>query len=122
MINLRHILVPTDFSETSAAALRYAIALARRFSARVDLLTVSDYPGIADEAESPVGTFEITQNAAHYHLRRLLTELEIKDLRPDYAVRIGDPAEEIVRYAHEHAVDRRPEGALPRADGPSPRT
>jgi nucleotide-binding universal stress UspA family protein len=105
MINLRRILVPTDFSETSAAALRYAVALARRFGARVDLLNVSDYPVIADEADYPIRIFETMQNTAHDHLRRLLTEQEVKELRPDYAMRIGDPAEEIVRYAHEHGVD-----------------
>ena len=70
MINLRRILVPTDFSETSAVALRYAIALARRFAARVYLLNVSDHPGIAVEAEYPVGIFETMQNAAHDRLRR----------------------------------------------------
>jgi nucleotide-binding universal stress UspA family protein len=105
MINLRRILVPTDFSETSAAALRYAIALARRFAARVDLLNVADYPGIADDAEYPIRIFETMQNAAHDRLRRLLTQREVEELQSDFAMRIGDPAEEIVRYAHEHAVD-----------------
>jgi nucleotide-binding universal stress UspA family protein len=105
MINLKRILVPTDFSETSAAALRYAIALARRFAARVHILNVSDYPGIADEAEYPIGVFEMMQNAAHDHLRRLLTEQDVEELQPDCATRIGLPAEEIIRYAHEHAID-----------------
>ena len=105
MINLRSILVPTDFSETSAAALRYAIALARRFAARVDLLNVADYPAIAADAEYPIGIFETMQNAASDRLRRLLTERLVEELQPDFAMHIGDPAEEIVRYAHEHAVD-----------------
>jgi nucleotide-binding universal stress UspA family protein len=105
MINIRRILVPTDFSETSDSAMRYAIALARRFAARVHLLNVPDYPGILAEADYPIGIFETMQNAAHGRLRRLLTEQDVKELQPDYAVRIGQPAEEIVRYAHEHAVD-----------------
>ena len=105
MINLRRILVPTDFSETSAAALRYACALARRFAARVYLLNVADYPGIGAEGDYPIGIVETMQNAAHDRLRRLLTEQDVKDLQPDCATRIGLPAEEIVQYAHEHAID-----------------
>ena len=108
MINLKRILVPTDFSETSAAALRYAIALARRFAARIYLLNVSDYPNIADdadEAEDPISIFEAMQNTANDRLRLLLTEEEVQELQPGYGIRIGHPADEIVRYAHEHAVD-----------------
>ena len=33
MITLKHILVPTDFSETSEAAAKYGVALARAFNA-----------------------------------------------------------------------------------------
>jgi nucleotide-binding universal stress UspA family protein len=105
MINLRRILVPTDFSETSAAALRYASALARRFAARVYLLHVADYPEISAEGDYPIGIVETMQNAAHDRLRRLLTERDVEDLQPDYATRIGLPAEEIVQYAHDHGID-----------------
>ena len=105
MINLRRILVPTDFSETSEAALRYGIALSRRFAARIHLLNVPDHPGRAAEAEYPIGIFETMQNAAYDRLRQLLTEEELNELQPACAMRIGEPADEIVRYAHEHAVD-----------------
>jgi nucleotide-binding universal stress UspA family protein len=105
MIDLRRILVPTDFSETSTAALRYAIALARRFTARVYLLNVAEDAGIGTEDEHPIGIFVTMQNAAHDRLRRLLTEQDVEELRPDCATRVGLPAEEIVRYAHEQAID-----------------
>ena len=42
MIALQRILVPHDFSETSEAAVRYAVALARNFGARIHLLHVGD--------------------------------------------------------------------------------
>jgi nucleotide-binding universal stress UspA family protein len=29
----------------------------------------------------------------------------VEELQPDFAMLLGDPAEEIVRYAHEHEVD-----------------
>ena len=43
-IALKHILVPTDFSETSRVALRYALALADRFGACVHLLHAVQSP------------------------------------------------------------------------------
>src|SRR6476661_6724869 len=44
MINLKTILVPSDFSECSDAALRYGLELARRFDARLHLLHVVQDP------------------------------------------------------------------------------
>lgn len=41
---LGHILVPTDFGETSRVALRYGLALAERFGARVHLLHAVQNP------------------------------------------------------------------------------
>ena len=35
----------------------------------------------------------------------LLTEEEANELQPDCAMRIGMPADEIVQYADEHAID-----------------
>src|SRR6266536_6663668 len=105
MIDLTRILVPTDFSETSHAALRYGVELARRFNARLYLLNVPDHPGEAAEAEYPLGIFETMQNAAHDRLRLLLTEKEVRELQPECAMRLGLPADEIVRHAQEHDVD-----------------
>lgn len=43
-VQLRNILCPTDFSEFSARALRHAMALARRFEAKLTVLHVIPYP------------------------------------------------------------------------------
>ena len=40
MIALKNILVPHDFSDTSDAAVKYAVALARTFGAKLHLLHV----------------------------------------------------------------------------------
>ena len=105
MTALKSILVPTDFSETSSAALRYGIELSRRFQARLYLFNVPDHPGVAAEAEYPIGLFETMQNAAHDRLRNLLTTEEAEELRPECAMRVGLAPDEIVRYAQEHEVD-----------------
>lgn len=105
MIGLKRILVPIDFSETSEAALKYGIALARAFGAHLYLLHVPEHPGEAAEAEYPIGLFETMQNAAHDRLGHLLTDAETRELRPDSTMRMGVPCDEIVRFAQERNID-----------------
>ena len=105
MIELKRILVPTDFSETSDAALRYGAELARRFSARLFLLHVAEHPGEATETEYSIDLCEKMQNAADDRLPYLLSEAERHELRPECAMRLGTPREEIVRHAEEHDID-----------------
>jgi nucleotide-binding universal stress UspA family protein len=105
MIDLKRILVPIDFSETSDAALRYGAELARRFSARLLLLHVPEHPGEAAEAEYPIGLFETMHNAAHDRLSHLLSKEERHELRPECSMRLGTPWEEIVRHAEEQEID-----------------
>lgn len=44
MIQIRTILVPTDFSDTSLPSLRYAVELARKFGSAIHLLYVIEDP------------------------------------------------------------------------------
>ena len=103
MINLRRILVPTDFSETSAAALRYASA--RPSLRRPPLLPPRCRPpgarrrGLSNRPPRNDGERR-TRSPPPAPLRG-----GAKELLPDCAMRIGRPAEEIVQYAHEHAID-----------------
>jgi nucleotide-binding universal stress UspA family protein len=105
MIELKRILVPIDFSQTSKAALRYGVELARQFSAQIHLLHVPEplleWPG----ATYAVGVRETMQRAECESLRHLLTDTETRELRPECAVRLGTPSSEIVRYAEEHEID-----------------
>lgn len=105
MIRLNRILVPTDFSDTSEAAVRYGVALARAFKAQLHLLHIPEHPGEAAEIEYPIGLFENMQNAANDRLGHLLTEAEARELRPECAMRLGKPTDEIVRYAAEREMD-----------------
>jgi len=102
MTAVKSVLVPTDFSETSDAALNYAIDMARAFGAQLYMLHVPGKTGENFEANFPVGRFE---TAARERLATLLSQEEIERLRPEYALRIGTPADEIVRYADARDVD-----------------
>jgi nucleotide-binding universal stress UspA family protein len=105
MIDLKRILVPTDFSPTSEAALRYGIALARAFDAKLFLLHVPEHPGVAAEAEYPIGIYETMKNAANQRLGELLTRDETLELNHEYAMRIGNAPDEIVKFAADHEID-----------------
>ncbi len=117
MIALKHILVPTDFSETSEAAVHYGVALARAFNAKLHLLHVEARHDleISVERELVVEKYlsdttvpTSPQNAARELLGKVLTEKEEDELRAEYVLRasgIGGPYVEIVRYAKERNMD-----------------
>jgi nucleotide-binding universal stress UspA family protein len=105
MIAMKQVLVPTDFSDASDAALRYGIALARAFHAKLHLLHIPEHPRAMAAAEYPIGLVAALRNADHERLGQLLTEQEYRELLPERAMRIGTPCDEIVGYAGEHDID-----------------
>ena len=117
MITLKHILVPTDFSETSEAAAKYGVALARAFNAtlhllhvepRRDLQIIVERELVVEKYLSDPAAATSPQNAARELLGKILTEQEEKELRAEYVLRasgLGGPYVEIVRYAKERTID-----------------
>jgi nucleotide-binding universal stress UspA family protein len=105
MIALKRILVPCDFSDTSAAAVRYGIALARNFGARLHFLHVGDRAQSQFESEFPIGLENAVEDAVRERLLRIVTPQEEVELKPEFAVRPGVPAAEIVRYAEDANID-----------------
>jgi universal stress protein A len=102
MIAFKRILVPTDFSEASDAALNYGIGLAQAFGAQLYLLHVPGETGVNFEADFPMIQFE---NAVRERLDTLVGPKEIVKLRPEYALRLGAPSDQIVRYADDREID-----------------
>ena len=107
MLTLKRILVPIDFSEPSEAALKYGIALARGFDAKLYLLHVlAKAPAEPSETvEHPIGPFERMRDAAREHLGNILTDHEAKDLASEFTTHVGTPYVEIIRYAKDHDID-----------------
>ena len=105
MIALKRILVPHDFSDTSAAAVRYAVELARNFGARLYFLHVGDDAVNQFEAEFPIGLEDALADGVRERLLRMVTPQEKAELNPDFAVRPGVPAAEIVQYASDQDID-----------------
>jgi nucleotide-binding universal stress UspA family protein len=105
MIAFKRILVPHDFSDTSHAAVNYGIALARAFGARLHFLYVSDRAQVQLETEFPLGLDGAVQDAVRERLLKIIAPSEQAELKPEFAVRPGSPAGEIVRYATDNGID-----------------
>ena len=105
MIALKKILVPHDFSETSEAAVRYAIALAHNFDAQLHLLHVSDRARFEMATEFPLGLDGTLEDAIRERLMKILSPREQVEFKPIFEFRSGAPAGEIVRYAKDADVD-----------------
>lgn len=110
MLKLHSILCPTDFSEFSDHAIRYACELAEKFQAEVHLLNVlQDYAAVAP------GTGDMFVPFTDWlpELRKQSQEQLAKQPAPEYAAkvhihrttRVGAPVDEILKYAKEHSID-----------------
>jgi len=108
--SLSRILVPTDFSETSVAALKYALPLAGSFGAELHLLHVIDLAAgqylAAEMAMVPSAATEAEAHArADAELAALLTRDETKAHRARLVTMRGAPFASIVAYAREQQID-----------------
>ena len=107
-LSIRSILVPTDFSENSAGALDYAVALAGLFGASLHLVHVCQVPTLAsatiDGAIISMPEWESQLRvAAEAEMARLVARLPGVAVTTEIAV--GTPAACIVAAAVERAVD-----------------
>jgi nucleotide-binding universal stress UspA family protein len=110
MITLKHILVATDFSECSAAAIEQAGALAAGFDASLHLLHVAIAPlhePWAGEApgEQFVHIVRRLEADALQRLDRLARTTGLAQNRLILATAWGNAADEILSYARKHQVD-----------------
>jgi nucleotide-binding universal stress UspA family protein len=112
MIDLRSILLPTDFSEPSAIAGKYAKAMAENFHAQLHVLHVIEesaliYPLVGYEGTLPPlpQLRDDVEKEVRGRLDRLLSAEEQQAFRAQLALRTGSPFVEIVRYAKEEKID-----------------
>jgi len=105
------ILVPTDFSPPSSAALAMAKALAAQFGASIHMIHVLHDPYATAAYASdvygylPAGLRETWQREAQTHLDAQLAPAERAQFRAATRVIFGTPARAIVDYANENAID-----------------
>ena len=107
MIEINSILLPTDFSEPSLEATRYAVEFARRFGATLHLLNVIEDPVVyLPMFESyPLPSREDFEQYAQTRLENWISDEEVADLELVFAWRHGAPVLRIIEYAGGESVD-----------------
>lgn len=110
-MTLQKVLVATDFSDASEAALRYGRALARSFGASLEVLHVVEdlfahawggetYAASAPELQAAI------ESQAEQQLTRLVTDDDRRELRAKPVLLTGRSAYyEIVKYAEREHID-----------------
>jgi nucleotide-binding universal stress UspA family protein len=111
MIRIKNVLVATDFSGPSAAALRYGRELAGAFGASLEVLHVTDNVYMTHGAEllcvPALPEFQRqVEEAVRRQVDNLLTEEDRQRLhaRAVIVTAVGQ-AQAIVGYAQQHAID-----------------
>jgi nucleotide-binding universal stress UspA family protein len=110
MINLKRILVPTDFSDHSHNALRYGAAFAEKFAAELYLLHVFQDLAVSQPEAVTVGApivapLEQFMAAAQTALERLIRDNNLGRLAVHPEVRAGAPFDQIVQFAVDKDID-----------------
>ena len=110
-MNLRTILLPTDFSECAAHAVPVAAQFARGAGARLLCLHVVE-PAVPAVGWSPVAEplplaviTERLEDSATRELPKLARAAECEGLDVEEVIAHGEPASEIVRVARERGAD-----------------
>jgi nucleotide-binding universal stress UspA family protein len=108
MLAIRKILVPTDFSDCSEAALEYGRRMADAFGGSLHLLHVVQdpytQPWAAEAFPAPLGDLLVEWEAQAR--KRMVSSLhEGERASVTVATQIGSPFLEIVRYAQEQQID-----------------
>ena len=103
------ILVATDFSPHADRALDWGVALAKRFSARIELVTsvfvVPFSSGPPGSAQMPADFLRGIRDAADRRLSEISQRLIAEGLRVGYTVLHEDPSSGICALAREKEVD-----------------
>jgi nucleotide-binding universal stress UspA family protein len=104
---MKHILVPTDFSDCAANALSVAIHLARHFSASVHLLSCIDIPdnweSLSDEERQALPAVADTISSTNAQLQAVCDSHP--DLEITYATCSGKLIEEIQACIEDKTID-----------------
>ena len=107
MIVIKKILVPTDFSEPSDNALRYAKELATKFESKIILLHVMGHliSGYSEMGLNMVPLSDVEKELTE-QAKKHLDDVDIPDSQPvQRELRHGSAFLEIIRCAKEHDVD-----------------
>jgi nucleotide-binding universal stress UspA family protein len=103
-LQIKHIVLAYDASDEADHAFEYARALAQRWGAELDVLSVIARPAIGDDVEL-TAIMEEGALQAERGLRRLRHVLQSESLPVQFLTKVGRPAYEILNYAQDVGAD-----------------
>lgn len=107
-LKISHILVPTDFSPFSDLAIQNAAFFCKVFDAQLTLahiLTLGEVNALTSEPGNPwENVIQAIQNDMQQEYNKNSSECQLGK-KPILEVLVGEPAEEIVKFAEESQVD-----------------
>jgi len=111
-MKLQRILVPVDFSDTSRQALEWALELAGKFDAAVEVLYVWTPPHyfspelmVAAPGWSAMSVETYARSEAEKDMEKFMSSLKAPGLRVTHRIEVGSAAPTIVRWAGESHAD-----------------
>jgi nucleotide-binding universal stress UspA family protein len=108
MINLKKILVPTDFSVGSEVALRYARELATAFQAQLHILHVLEDPIPYTSVEAfavPVQFYQDLEKSVRQRMEQVLDAEDRQKFDAQLTTEQGSPFVQIIKYAKANEMD-----------------
>ncbi len=111
MFRNSRILVPTDFSDYAANAMRYAIALAQTYEGSLrlvhvlDVRVLDDAPSASIKKDAKRHDVDRARAEAEQRLKALMEECKTEGVQAEYQVAEGRPVSEIKRLAAELECD-----------------
>jgi nucleotide-binding universal stress UspA family protein len=108
MLDIRKILVPTDFSGHAETAADFAVGLAQKFASEVYFLHVYDIPTYVLPDGAIVPAPDVVANVisdAEQQIERLVQKYKDTGVKAVAELRQGVPLSNIVKMARELAVD-----------------
>jgi len=108
MANIQTILCPVDFSEFSTKSFEYAVSFAERYKAKLSVQHVIEPVTVLFTYENLPGWREVYAEfraGAQEALQNLIISRAAQRVRPETELQVGDPADSILKFAQEKAVD-----------------
>jgi nucleotide-binding universal stress UspA family protein len=108
MLSIRKILLPVAFSERCRGAACYAAAIGCHFNGRLTVLHSLESAAVSTRGFEGIALPESWYAQQREHMQKELERFFLQELRGagvQYVLVEGDPAREIVRYAHAENTD-----------------
>ncbi|MGA1865423.1 MAG: universal stress protein, partial [bacterium] len=104
-IQIKKIICSTDFSDLSNHAVKFGIALAKEFEAKLYLCHVIDLSSATMYGEATFAFEAQSRHMEEYAYHQLKVLMDGRELEWEPLITTGRAADEIARLAREHSVD-----------------